>query len=146
MILLGNVIIALLLSFSVVIIGVFDLYPAINGESTLMASLFSILLDYAIFAFVINLIREIVKDLEDINGDTSQGMKTLAIVLGILKTTKLVSALGLMSIITLFVYTKTYLIFNNLFIATLTPFFSFWPLIFSLSKFGQLNLKKSFAA
>jgi 4-hydroxybenzoate polyprenyltransferase len=42
-----------------------------------MASLFSILLDYAIFAFVINLIREIVKDLEDINGDTSQGMKTL---------------------------------------------------------------------
>jgi 4-hydroxybenzoate polyprenyltransferase len=70
-----------------------------------MASLFSILLDYAIFAFV-NLIREIVKDLEDINGDTSQGMKTLAIVLGILKTTKLVSALGLISIITLFVYIK----------------------------------------
>jgi 4-hydroxybenzoate polyprenyltransferase len=85
-----------------------------------MASLFSILLDYAIFAFVINLIREIVKDLEDINGDTSQGMKTLAIVLGILKTTKLV--LRLMSIITLFVYTKTYLIFNNLFIATLYTF------------------------
>jgi 4-hydroxybenzoate polyprenyltransferase len=78
MILLGNVII-LLLSFSVVIIGVFDLYPAINGESTLMASLFSILLDYAIFAFVINLIRS----LEDINGDTSQ--VCLAIVLGILK-------------------------------------------------------------
>jgi 4-hydroxybenzoate polyprenyltransferase len=78
MILLGNVIIALLLSFSVVIIGVFDLYPAINAENQLlMASLFSILLDYAIFAFVINLIREIVKDLEDINGDTSQGMKTL---------------------------------------------------------------------
>jgi 4-hydroxybenzoate polyprenyltransferase len=110
-----------------------------------MASLFSILLDYAIFAFVINLIREIVKDLEDINGDTSQGMKTLAIVLGILKTTKLV--LRLMSIITLFVYTKTYLIFNNLFIATLYTFlFVLAPLIFSLSKFGQLNLKKSFAA
>jgi 4-hydroxybenzoate polyprenyltransferase len=48
MILLGNVIIALLLSFSVVIIGVFDLYPAINAENQLLASLFSILLDYAI--------------------------------------------------------------------------------------------------
>jgi 4-hydroxybenzoate polyprenyltransferase len=56
MILLGNVIITTL--FSVVIIGVFDLYPAINAENQLlMASLFSILLDYAIFAFVINLIR-----------------------------------------------------------------------------------------
>jgi 4-hydroxybenzoate polyprenyltransferase len=47
------------------------------------------------YIFVINLIREIVKDLEDINGDTSQGMKTLAIVLGILKTTKLVLHWGL---------------------------------------------------
>jgi 4-hydroxybenzoate polyprenyltransferase len=71
-----------------------------------MASLFSILLDYAIFAFVINLIREI-KDLEDINGDTSQGMKTLAIVLGILKTTKLVSTLGLISIRSLFTLKPT---------------------------------------
>jgi 4-hydroxybenzoate polyprenyltransferase len=48
--------------------------------------------------------------------------ENFAIVLGILKTTKLVFALGLMSIITLFVYTKTYLIFNNLFIATLYTF------------------------
>jgi 4-hydroxybenzoate polyprenyltransferase len=118
MILLGNVIIALLLSFSVVI--VFDLYPAINENQLLMASLFSILLDYAIFAFVINLIREIVKDLEDINGDTSQGMKTLAIVLGILKTTKLVLPWAYVN--NYFVYTKTYLIFNNLFIATLYTF------------------------
>jgi 4-hydroxybenzoate polyprenyltransferase len=146
MILLGNVIIALLLSFSVVIIGVFDLYPAINAENQLlMASLFSILLDYAIFAFVINLIREIVKDLEDINGDTSQGMKTLAIVLGILKTTKLVFALGLMSIITLFVYTKTYLIFNNLFIATLYTFlFVLAPLIFFTIKIWTAKSKEEF--
>jgi 4-hydroxybenzoate polyprenyltransferase len=108
-----------------------------------MASLFSILLDYAIFAFVINLIREIVKDLEDINGDTSQGMKTLAIVLGILKTTKLVF-LGLMSIITLFVYTKTYLIFNNLFIATLTPFFSFWLPNFFTIKIWTAKSKEEF--
>jgi 4-hydroxybenzoate polyprenyltransferase len=146
MILLGNVIIALLLSFSVVIIGVFDLYPAINAENQLlMASLFSILLDYAIFAFVINLIREIVKDLEDINGDTSQGMKTLAIVLGTLKTTKLVFALGLMSIITLFVYTKTYLIFNNLFIATLYTFlFVLAPLIFFTIKIWTAKSKEEF--
>lgn len=50
-----------------------------------MASLFSILLDYAIFAFMINFLREIVKDLEDFNGDKQQEMKTLAIVLGIQK-------------------------------------------------------------
>jgi 4-hydroxybenzoate polyprenyltransferase len=37
-----------------------------------MANLFSILLDYALFAFLINFIREIVKDLEDINGDKTK--------------------------------------------------------------------------
>jgi 4-hydroxybenzoate polyprenyltransferase len=85
-----------------------------------MASLFSILLDYAI---LINLIREIVKDLEDINGDTSQGMKTLAIVLGILKTTKLVLPWGVNNYA--LVYTKTYLILI-IYLYLFTPFFSFW--------------------
>jgi 4-hydroxybenzoate polyprenyltransferase len=72
-------------------------------------------------------------------------MKTLAIVLGILKTTKLVFALGLMSIITLFVYTKTYLIFNNLFIATFTPFFfSFWLPNFFTIKIWTAKSKEEF--
>jgi 4-hydroxybenzoate polyprenyltransferase len=146
MILLGNVIVALLLSFSVLIIGIFDLYPAINTENQLlMASLFSILVDYAVFAFLINLIREIVKDLEDINGDTSQGMNTLAIFLGVSKTTKLVFALGIISVITLFVYTKTYLIVNNLFIATLYTFlFVLAPLIFFTIKIWTATSKEEF--
>lgn len=146
MIVLGNIIIALLLSLSVVIIGVFDLYPVINvGNQLLMANLFSILLDYALFAFIINFIREIVKDLEDINGDNNQGMKTLAIVLGISKTTKLVFTLSLLSIITLFVYTKTYFVFNDLFIATLYTFlFVLAPLIFFTIKIWTAKSKEDF--
>jgi 4-hydroxybenzoate polyprenyltransferase len=38
---------------------------------------------------MINFIREIIKDLEDKKGDESQGMKTLPIVLGLDKTSKL---------------------------------------------------------
>jgi hypothetical protein len=70
--------------------------------------------------------------------------ENFAIVLGILKTTKLVFALGLINNYAL-VYTKTYLIFIYL-LPLFTPFFSFWLPNFSLSKFGQLNLRKSFAA
>ena len=145
-IVLGNVIVALLLSLSVVIIGVFDLYPVINvGNQLVMSNLFSILLDYALFAFIINFIREIVKDLEDINGDTKQGMKTLAIVLGVGKTTKLVFALSLLSIIILFVYTKTYFVFNDLIIATLyTFFFVLAPLIFFTIKIWSARYKEDF--
>jgi 4-hydroxybenzoate polyprenyltransferase len=46
----GNIIVALVLSMSVIIIG-FDIYPYTSAENQIaMANLFSILLDYAIFA------------------------------------------------------------------------------------------------
>ena len=41
---------------------------------------------YALFAFFINLVREIIKDMEDIKGDAAHGSRTLAITLGIRKT------------------------------------------------------------
>jgi 4-hydroxybenzoate polyprenyltransferase len=41
MLLLGNIVVALLLSFSVIIIGIFDLYPVIDqANQPIMANLF----------------------------------------------------------------------------------------------------------
>ncbi|MFO7657452.1 MAG: geranylgeranylglycerol-phosphate geranylgeranyltransferase [Bacteroidales bacterium] len=47
------------------------------------------IIGFALFAFIISLIREIVKDTEDFEGDRAYGMQTLPIVAGI-KWTKLV--------------------------------------------------------
>lgn len=47
---------------------------------------------YAFFAFIVNLIRELVKDLEDFEGDMAFGRKTLPIAFG-LKTSKIVVTL-----------------------------------------------------
>jgi 4-hydroxybenzoate polyprenyltransferase len=53
---LGNVVVALLLSTSIIIIGLFDILPAIDADNRFrMKEAFSILMDYAIFAFIINL-------------------------------------------------------------------------------------------
>jgi len=130
--LIGNFIVALLLSFSVIIIGVFDLFPITNEENRpIMGLLFSILLDYAIFAFIVNFIREIVKDLQDIKGDSNQGMNTLPIVLGVKRTAKLVFALSFIPIILIVNY-----IISNLFTAGLIYgtiyglFFTLAPLIY----------------
>lgn len=51
---------------------------------------------YALFAFFVNLIREIIKDLEDMKGDAAHGSKTLAIVFGIRKTKNVIYLLLLM--------------------------------------------------
>ena len=45
-----------------------------------------LVLTYAIFAFFLNLIREIIKDIEDRPGDRKHGCRTLPIVLGFRKT------------------------------------------------------------
>jgi geranylgeranylglycerol-phosphate geranylgeranyltransferase len=42
------------------------------------------------FAFLINLIREILKDIEDIKGDTTAGIRTLPIVAGIVFTKRMI--------------------------------------------------------
>lgn len=113
--LIGNFIVALLLSVSVVIIGIFDLYPVtFEGNRPVMGLLFGILLDYALFAFIINFIREIVKDLQDVNGDYNQGMNTLPIVFGVKRTAKLVFGLSFIPIICIIYYINTNLFASGL--------------------------------
>lgn len=108
---LGNVVVAALLAFSVIIIGIFDIFPNtfdINRQQ--MAVAFSILFDYAKFAFMINLVREIVKDIEDIDGDKSQGLNTLPIAIGKEKTIKIAFVLLLIPTLYLLYYINNYLL------------------------------------
>lgn len=146
MLLIGNFVVALLLAFSVIIIGVFDLLPAINPENKIaMAELFSILLDYAIFAFVINFIREIVKDLEDVNGDYNQGMNTLPIALGIQRTSKIVLGLSMIPLVMAVFYIKTYIFANDLYAATIYALiFIVAPLIYFAVKMADAKKSQDF--
>jgi 4-hydroxybenzoate polyprenyltransferase len=107
---LGNIIVALLLSISIIIIALFDVFPATDASNrTRMGEIFSILIDYAIFAFIINLIREIVKDMEDVDGDYQTGINTLPIAIGIQKTKIIVGVLTAIAIAVLAYYVKVYL-------------------------------------
>ena len=96
---LGNVVVALMLSTSIIIIGLFDILPAIDADNRFrMKEAFDILMHYAIFAFIINLIREIVKDMEDMDGDYQSGINSLPIAIGVQKTKIIVGVLTVISI------------------------------------------------
>ena len=134
--LIGNFIVALLLSFSVIIIGIFFFFFITNIENqSIMGLLFRILLDYAIFAFVINFIREIVKDLQDYEGDLSQGMNTLPIAFGVNRTSKLVFGLSFIPIICIVYYINTNLFASGLVYATL------YGLVFILAPLLYFSIK-----
>lgn len=144
MLLIGNFIVALLLSFSVIIIGIFDLFPVVNqSNQPLMANLFSILIDYAVFAFMINFIREIVKDLEDVNGDYNQGMRTLAITLGISRTAKVVSILSFIPVCAILLYINNYLM-PLLFVTIYMLLFVVGPLLYFSIKIWSASSQKEF--
>lgn len=71
---IGNLIIAILTGLAVIVVAM--LFREKNW----------LIITYAYFAFGITLVREIIKDMEDLKGDDSFGCKTLPIVWGIRKT------------------------------------------------------------
>ena len=144
--LIGNFLVAALMAFSVIIIGLFDLYPLVTPENHLALGVyFDLLLDYALFCFMVSLLREIVKDLEDVNGDYNQGMKTLPIVLGVSRTVKVVFGASLIPIAALVYYVKTNYMDNHLYYAaayTLATVVS--PLVYFSIKTWSATSKKDF--
>lgn len=108
--LVGNLTISLLVATSIVLIGIFELLPAIDASNrAVQMTFFKIILDYAAFAFLINLVRELVKDIEDIDGDFNIGSQTLPIVLGRERANKIAFALSLLPIAAVIYYIVTYL-------------------------------------
>lgn len=77
--LVGNLVISLLIPSSLLALYVFE-YDLSNFQNGLYS--FYILLPYLIFAFLTNLMREVIKDIEDINGDYNMNFKTLPIIIG----------------------------------------------------------------
>jgi 4-hydroxybenzoate polyprenyltransferase len=145
--LIGNIVVAMLLSFSLIIIGIFDLYPVtFEMNRAVMGLIFGILLDYAFFAFIINFLREIVKDLEDVKGDFNQGMNTLPIAFGVERTAKLVFVLSVIPIIFILYYINYNLFASDLLYGTvfglvfiLAPLLYFTTKIWSATKANDFH-------
>lgn len=83
---IGNFTVALLTGIAVYIIGYY------YQKSELL------ILTYAIFAFFLNLIREIIKDIEDRQGDRKHGCRTLPIVIGFRRTKGIIFLIALVFI------------------------------------------------
>jgi 4-hydroxybenzoate polyprenyltransferase len=90
---IGNLTVASLTGLSIWIVGIY------YQTSELLV------LTYAIFAFFINLIREIIKDIEDRQGDRKHGCKTLPIVIGFRNTKKVIFMIALCFVFAIMVVT-----------------------------------------
>ena len=126
---IGNFTVALLTASSIYVVDI--LYRTHN----------SMVVIYAVFAFFMTLVREIIKDMEDLKGDNTFGCKTLPIVWGIRKTKVIIY-------IILAVFTITVIVLNQLYEAL--PFqyyliFLFTPLLWLFYRLLRADMKKDFS-
>lgn len=95
--LIGNLVVAILTAMVPLLVGFYE-WPALYRYYSVHAInmpeinfIFWWIGGFALFAFLTTLAREIIKDVEDYEGDVAYGRNTLPVVLGI-KTSKLISA------------------------------------------------------
>ncbi|HSP11637.1 MAG TPA: geranylgeranylglycerol-phosphate geranylgeranyltransferase [Salegentibacter sp.] len=141
----GNIAVSFLVAGVAALPGIFDLLPAINSiNQAEQAMYFSILLDYSFFGFFINLLREMVKDQEDLQGDYNAGGKTLPIILGAARTNKVIFAVGLIPLVAILYYIYSYL-FENTAAVLYVLFLIIAPLLFFLVQILTATRQKDFS-
>lgn len=144
-ILVGNILVSLIVGLIPIGVGLYDLLPAITSENQqTQSTIFSILIDYSIFAFLVNFLREIVKDQQDIDGDYNAGYKTLPIVFGKSRTNKILFAIGLIPLGFLIYYIYQYL-FENTIAVVYTLFLLVAPLLYFQINIWTAEKKKEYA-
>ena len=90
----GNLVVSWLVALSILNLGLFDIIPVINNENS-SRIIFLIIMIYSLFAFLMTFSREIIKDLEDAEGDKIYGANTIALNLGIYKTKIIINSINL---------------------------------------------------
>jgi 4-hydroxybenzoate polyprenyltransferase len=144
---LGNIIVSL---FCAAVPGIFFLSEAhilkelkIKDLSSFL-SLHGLLLSYVIFAFLTNLYREIVKDLQDEAGDKLANIHTAAVYFGN-KTTKFVALFIALIISIVIIYTFSQAIFSNIpYLFAVQCLLIQMPLSVSIIKLIQAKNDKAF--
>lgn len=142
--LLGNIIISILVAMSLLIVILLDILPAIREQSLENAiEVAKLIAIYAGFAFYINLLREIVKDIQDVDGDKNGGRTTLPIVLGRKRTVILLFILAIFALIAILLITYLYL-YNHTQLAFYIVFLVAAPLLFVIIRAWSAENVKDF--
>lgn len=145
--LIGNVVISLLTAWTILIF-FFAQVPftaAFNSNDPLTIKFFRISFLYAGFAFVISLIREAIKDIEDRKGDEHYGCNTLPIYAGI-RATKIYIAIWIAVLIASLLVLQLYVLqFGWLFAVIYSIALIISPLFYLLSCLLRATSTKSFS-
>ncbi|MEI6311102.1 MAG: geranylgeranylglycerol-phosphate geranylgeranyltransferase [Bacteroidota bacterium] len=140
-VLLGNSIVSMLTMISIIMVPYFEKDFYSFGQNIYYALIFM----YGVFAFLVSMMREIIKDIEDMEGDHQSGITTLPTQLGILISKKITISIGLITLFLLLVFLHPFILsipYNNYIIATQISLLSTG--LFSIYKIVHAEEKEDF--
>lgn len=155
-VLIGNFIIAALTALVPFTAGYYDLAVLYDNVATTvfdtkLSVMFSNLrvlmywiLGYSSFAFLLSLIREIIKDMEDIEGDKAFNCRTFPIVYGIEKSKRLANVISIFTALWMLTLLIIQYLSGDWISLTYFGLFLFLPLCYIIYRIGKASHKKDF--
>jgi 4-hydroxybenzoate polyprenyltransferase len=151
--LIGNILISLLTAWTILILYVISLRSwfsvkimpeAKHNYDLACTRLFKFAILYAGFAFIISLIREVIKDMEDMEGDAKYGCRTMPIVWGI-PASKMFVAVWIVVLVAALIIVQFYVLqFNWWWSAAYCAAFIILPLLWILRKLYQAQVQSDY--
>ncbi len=125
-VLTGNIMVAFMSAMVVMVVWLFEFFALRQQPGKFMTVytqiglISQVVFAYALFAFLLTLLRELIKDAEDVEGDAATGCQTLPVVFGIRYSVNL--ALGLLIVTLLLALAGCYVLYET---SRLVPAFYF---------------------
>jgi 4-hydroxybenzoate polyprenyltransferase len=145
--LIGNFVISLLTAWVILVLffAEWTIYPAQDiPRQVVMARLYKLAILYAGFAFIITLVREVIKDIEDMEGDAKYNCKTMPIVWGV-NVSKMFVAVWLVVLIVSILILQVYVLQYGWWWSVLySVLFIVGPLVWILAKLYKAVSKQDF--
>src|SRR5215204_2792946 len=146
--LIGNIVIAVLTAWTILVI-FYAFVPVVNSVGAgndAQIKLFRTTFLYAGFAFIITLIREAIKDIQDMKGDARYGCKTLPIVAGV-TATKIYTAVWTIVLLSALIVLQLYVLQFKWWWAILySSLFVIVPLVFLVFKLYKAQSVAEFSS
>jgi 4-hydroxybenzoate polyprenyltransferase len=151
--LVGNILISLLTAWTILILYLINMRSwlqtiidnnEVHNYELASTKLFKYTIVYAGFAFIISLIREVIKDMEDMEGDAKYGCKTMPIVWGI-PATKVFTAVWLIVLAGALIIIQVYALYLGWWWSVLYSVTAIIiPLLWILQKLYQAKVAKDY--
>ena len=144
---IGNVVVSFLTAMIIVIVPAFDygameiIMPGDPASKTIAG--FTIM--YAVFAFIISMVREIVKDMEDVKGDADYNCKTIPVVLGLKPAKGIAMAFAVTIIIIVAIVQLAKLREGEAMLVGYAVFFVQLPLVYVIAMLRKADRAKDFS-